>query len=137
MTTRLRCVLLVDDDPAANFLHRLAIQSTDRVDHIIDVTSATEALDYLRECGTREASTVPDLLLLDINMPGMSGWELLDACLKEGIHLPALVSMLTTSENPDDRLRAEAHPAVADFLTKFMDAQDFVGLLDRHNAPVR
>lgn len=132
MTVTIHSVLLVDDDPAANFLHRLAIKSSGRVEKILDATSGADALAYLQRAQTGEIR-IPDLLLLDINMPGMSGWQLLDVCAQEAVPLPCVVSMLTTSENPDDRQRAATHPAVADFLTKFMETADFERLLDRHH----
>ncbi|MGB1556533.1 MAG: response regulator [Oceanococcaceae bacterium] len=132
MSHSLRCVLLVDDDPAANFLHRLAIEASGRVEQVVAVTSGAEAIQYLEACQQQAQSAPPDLLLLDLNMPGMSGWQFLDTCAKQELPLPPVVSILTTSENPDDRQRADQHPAVADFLTKFMEAADFEALLQRH-----
>lgn len=71
----------------------------------------------------------PDLVLLDINMPGMSGFDFLDA------YRPAKapVAMLTSSPDPMDRERALSNHAVRDYLVKPLDPADIERLL----APAR
>lgn len=91
-------VLLVDDSPADRFLvqevfaaHKLHVDLT-----LCD--SGAEALDYMH----RHQGHRPDVLLLDINMPGMSGLDLL-ATMKDDaelVHIP--VVMLTTSQAQND-----------------------------------
>ena len=62
----------------------------------------------------------PDLILLDINMPGMNGWEFLyeysrlDTDIKSGI----IVVMLTTSDSPETKAKAMSWDSVSDYVTK-------------------
>ncbi len=104
MNPPLRCIALIDDSPADNFLHSLVIKRTGLALHIEVFEEPELALEAFRD-GTSEA----ELVLLDINMPGMNGWEFLD----EYNRLPPdrkqaeIVVMLTTSPNPADRERAE------------------------------
>ena len=82
-----------------------------------------EALEYLtnsgRFSGHRPAPTA-GLIFLDINMPGMNGWEFLEAYKK----LPdeqtqkIKILMLTTSNNPDEEKKAVDIPEVKGFIHK-------------------
>ncbi len=134
MSTRLQRVLLVDDDPATNFLHRLSIEECDCVDAVDEALSADAALKLLQpdDSGPNGASAPPELILLDINMPGHNGWHLLDALRQNPLARKPVISMVTTSANPDDRKRAQDYPEVDDFLTKPMSGADFRELLARH-----
>ena len=119
----LNCILLVDDDPATNFLNKLIIQSAKIDVQINTCEDGQEALEYLTrqgEYGDELKYPIPDLILLDINMPRMNGWEFLHHYeqLSEDITEKVLVSMLTTSFNPDDRKRAESKECVTAFFSK-------------------
>ena len=71
---KLNLVLLVDDDEISNFVTEKHIDRSNLVDHLEIKTNGQEAAEYLSNC----KNTYPDLVLLDINMPLMSGFELLD-----------------------------------------------------------
>ncbi|GLB49177.1 response regulator [Neptunitalea lumnitzerae] len=115
----LRHVLLVDDDPATNFINRKIITDSGCADIITTVTSAEAALEFL--VSTKESEKdQPDLILLDINMPGMNGWEFLEEYkdLDEEQKAKIVIVMLTTSLNPDDEERARKNPLVNGFKNK-------------------
>lgn len=115
---KLTCILLIDDNPDDNFFHERIIRKCDLAQLVMSKTSALEALLYIKNIKAHEAP--PDLILLDINMPGMNGWEFLEEYQKLDAELKskAVVVMLTTSQNPDDKSKAESMPVVSDFKTK-------------------
>ena len=78
MSKKLNCIVLIDDDEPTNFLHQLIIERYECTEQVIVFQHAREALRYISEL--REGSYLqPDLILLDINMPEMNGWEFMDA----------------------------------------------------------
>jgi CheY-like chemotaxis protein len=111
--------MLVDDSPDDNFFHEREIKKANSENIVITKDSGQEALDYLRsEKDTHYPH--PDLIFLDINMPGMNGWDFLQEYGRLGKELQssALIIMLTTSENPDDEARAKALGFISDYITK-------------------
>ena len=119
MNKVLKCIMLVDDDPDDNFIHERAIKKTDLANIVVTKTTGMDALEYLKSNKDNKNSH-PELIFLDINMPGMNGWEFLQeyARLDKELQSRAIIIMLTTSEYPDDVARAKTWDFVSDFITK-------------------
>jgi len=97
-------ILLVDDDPDAVVLMKKAFQGTGIPVEMSAVRSGDEAMEFLRGKGRYAAVPCPDLILLDLNMPGKDGREVLsevkgEACLSS---IPVIV--MTTSDAETDIL---------------------------------
>ena len=106
-------VLLVEDDPADVLMTREALDGNGN--HTLSVVpDGTEAMAYLRRQGPYGQAPMPNLILLDLNLPKRSGREVL-ADLKDDPHLRMIpVVVLTTSTAEDDiiasyRLHANAY----------------------------
>lgn len=125
------CVLLVDDSEADNFFHRLVLEESGLVDRVAVARDGRAALALLG--GESGPPLRPDLILVDLNMPRMSGWQFLDALgeLDGGRDAVPRVVVLTTTEHPTERARADAHPLVAGFLTKPLTRALLLGVLDQ------
>lgn len=119
---KINSILLVDDDKASNFINQLLIKKAAVADELHIARNGKVAIEFIREkCLGSEGdeSKMPQLILLDINMPVMDGFDFLkafeelDCALKD----KALIAVLTTSLNPKDRERVKA-AGVRHFLNK-------------------
>ncbi len=119
----LDCILLVDDDNATNYYHNLVITHSGVDTHVQIATNAQQALDFLKnegEFACKSTFPKPGLILLDINMPGMSGWDFMSQYkfLPEYQKGKIVVAMLTTSLNPDDERRALENKEIFQLINK-------------------
>jgi CheY-like chemotaxis protein len=104
-------MLLVDDDDISNFINQRVVLSTNVTDHIHVTKNGQEALDFIREhCGkNNETASCPDVVLLDVKMPIMDGFEFLTEFESTEKHLADKITiiLLTSSNNPSDIARAK------------------------------
>ena len=107
--------LMVDDDEMTLFIHEKIMHRCGMQYPFQSFNSAEKCLDYLIADST---SSTLFILLLDINMPGMSGWEMLDRLESDLKDKEILVIMATSSVDYDDRKRAEKYERVIDFIEK-------------------
>ncbi len=97
-------ILLVEDNPADARLTQEAIRDTDFEYRLHLAEDGDEAMEFLRNVGEHSESPRPDLILLDLNLPGMDGREVL-AEIKADDSLGAIpVVVLTTSTAQQDLL---------------------------------
>jgi CheY-like chemotaxis protein len=110
----LKKILLVDDDKAVNFINRLVLQENDINCNIVEATDGQQALDHLEahdEC--------PDVIFLDINMPGMDGFEFLSALKnRDKCCNHSNIFMLTSSIREEDKARALSSGLVKGYFDK-------------------
>ncbi|RZJ87561.1 MAG: response regulator [Chryseobacterium sp.] len=126
----LNCVLLVDDDIPTNFIHRKIVQTSNVDVDVTAITSAEEALDFLTSAGKYAGTSMeskPGIIFLDINMPGMSGWDFMTEYEKIDPVQKAKtkVIMLTTSFNPDDKEQALGNSDIVNFMHKPLTREVF------------
>jgi CheY-like chemotaxis protein len=127
------CIMLIDDNENDNFFHEREIKKNSFETVVITKESGIEALEYLRSIPeTKE--TKPDLIFLDINMPGMNGWEFLAEYNQLGkeIQSQLMIIMLTTSDNSKDKARALAWDWISDFITKPLTKEIMEGIYRKY-----
>ncbi|MFD0992434.1 response regulator [Tenacibaculum geojense] len=120
---KLNCILLVDDDRATNFFHKMVIEDLKVCNHVQICTDGRDALDYLTNQGDYSKNKnypKPELIFLDINMPGLNGFDFLEEYkdLPSDLKDSKIIIMLSTSLIEDDRLRAESYKEVSEFKNK-------------------
>lgn len=118
-------VLLVDDDEILLFVHQIMVKKNLFITHPLAFVNGKYALDFLLEDAKNESST---LILLDINMPEMNGWELLDAINKELPTQKIYVVIVTSSINFEDRIKADNYKQVVGYIEKPMTTKVIKGL---------
>ena len=114
--------MVIDDNEIDLYIAKRVMDRYSFTDEVIIMDSAKNALSYLTEKQS-DLSALPDLILLDINMPGMNGFEFLDAYtqLPEKIKRNCIIMMLTTSTHTEDKQKACGNPYVRSYLNKPLD----------------
>jgi len=122
--------MLVDDDDDDNFFHEKEIVDNNFAETVVVQDSARKALEYVKT----KIDPVTDLIFLDINMPGMTGWEFLDAYQKLNLDLQkkTVIIMLSTSANPKDIEKAGTWGFVSDYVTKPLTKERLESIIDKH-----
>jgi CheY-like chemotaxis protein len=117
---QLNCIMLIDDNKLDNFYHERVIRKHNAAKNVVVKESGEEALLYLRNKSNNPHDMHPEIIFLDINMPGMNGWEFITEYKKLDADFQSkmVVVMLTTSENPDDVEKARANGLLFAFKTK-------------------
>jgi CheY-like chemotaxis protein len=134
MERKLNCVLLIDDDEPTNFLHQVIIEKSGCAKKIKTVQSGDEALAYLTHIYDSDGpASCPDLILLDINMPAMDGWEFLEKykALNNEFKAKVMIVMLTTSLFPEDKISANEIPEISEFQNKPLTEEKLDGILKK------
>tara|TARA_R110000744_G_scaffold318002_2_gene424556 strand:- start:297 stop:710 length:414 start_codon:yes stop_codon:yes gene_type:complete len=133
MKEKLKCVLLIDDDEANNFLNKRIIEKMDFTEHIKVAKNGNIALDLIKK-GIKMEHCMPKLIFLDLNMPVMDGWEFLEEYNKLEFGLKQIIKIviLTTSLNPEERTKAENIKEVSGFINKPLRESFVKQILQEH-----
>jgi CheY-like chemotaxis protein len=112
-------LVIIDDDPIDHFLIKHILRGHDYFDTTTYTIYGSLVLDYIEE-NKANPDKLPDVILLDLNMPVFSGWDFLERMqsLSAGIRKNIKVHVLSSSIRPTDREMAEHYPFVRSFISK-------------------
>jgi chemotaxis family two-component system response regulator Rcp1 len=122
-------ILLVEDNPADVRLTKEALIEGKVRNTMKVVKDGVEALAFLRQEGKYKDEILPDLILLDLNMPRMDGREVLEI-IKSDLDFKRIpVVILTTSKDEEDILTTYNNHANC-FITKPVDLDNFLAVIN-------
>lgn len=113
--------IVIDDDPVNNLICHEFIKITMSAPYFfLDFTSPEKGLAYITNERRLHADNHTTIILLDLNMPGMSGWQFMEKfnALKEEIRNSFSVYIVSSSINPNDVERAANHPGIKGYIPK-------------------
>lgn len=110
--------IIVDDDPTNNFICKASISNFFGKTDVVLFENPEKALDYINT--EYQKSDTETMLFLDINMPGMTGWDFLEQFKKfsKQVREQFVIYMLTSSVDQRDKEKAEANAYTSGFLSK-------------------
>ena len=117
-------ILLVEDSPADIALTREVLEESRVLAHLDVVEDGQAALDFLERAKTDDRTRLPDLILLDLNLPKRNGFEVLKDIKSDPELRRIPVVVLTTSDEERDVFESYDLQANS-FITKPMDFQQF------------
>jgi len=120
-----RCIL-IDDSKADLFIAKLIIQKCNLESEIVELNNGEEALEWFQA----NQDIKDTLVLLDINMPIMNGFEFLDSIKPITFHSSVDVYLLSSSTHPEDQKRAKDYDLVKSYLVKPIKRETILELIN-------
>lgn len=130
--TTLKNLTLVDDDDIFVFLTTKIIEQTNLVDLIKVFGNGLDAINFLKE-NKNNVDALPDIILLDLSMPIMNGWQFLEEYnkLNPTIGKKITIYICSSSISPDDITRAKTISEVSDYIIKPITKDKLIDLIKK------
>ncbi|MBC6612906.1 BLUF domain-containing protein [Hymenobacter sp. BT507] len=122
-------IYVIEDDSTTATITRILLEKARPGSRVQLYANGQQALDHLTIARREGTAYLPSLILLDLNMPLMDGWEFLDACNRLTMGEPVCILILTSSINPEDRAKAACYQNVAGFFSKPLDTHTIEHIL--------
>lgn len=113
-------LLLIDDDDVTHFICENVIKNEHLTKNLTMLHNGQEGVNYFRNLLNSKSEEAPELILLDLNMPVMNGWDFLEVFSKEfeDKFPETKVCILTSSLDPLDFTQSQVYHNVIGFLNK-------------------
>jgi CheY-like chemotaxis protein len=116
-------ILMIEDDSITQILNKMVMKNTQFCNSVDVVFNGHLAIEYLENFtlnNTENTLKKPDLILLDLNMPVMDGWDFLEMYNQKyaGLFPSTKILILSSTVNPNDKERAAQDPIIIGFENK-------------------
>ena len=127
----MRKVLIIDDDEVCTMVVEMILKSVNEYLEIAGCVDGKEAIDYLLAKKTH-VTELPDIILLDINMPIMDGWEFLKSYKKilPNLKKRPIIWMLSSTMLVEELERAKSCSLLSGFISKPFSKENALELLN-------
>ncbi|MEB2775573.1 response regulator [Algoriphagus sp. D3-2-R+10] len=112
-------ILLIDDDPVINFVHSKIVRRKLPDTPLLIFENGLKAMSHLKSNPMNSY-----LIFLDLNMPELDGWGFLEAISLEAKDIDLQVHIVTSSVDPEDKMKSKNYNQVSSFLVKPLKADD-------------
>jgi len=126
----IRTLLIIDDDEVFVYLTKKTIQQTNLINLINGFGNGLDAINFLKE-NIDNPDSLPEIILLDLSMPIMDGWDFLEEYL---VLMPKLsrkidIYIVSSSISPFDIVRAKSISAVTDYIIKPITKEKLIEII--------
>ncbi len=119
---KIKNIIIVEDDPISRLLIKTLVNKNYNVDQNDTFLNGEEAINYIKNRAELQEE-LPDIILLDINMPVMDGWEFLEEIARVEKAKAIPIVMLTSSIDAEDEARSKTYNNVIGYYYKPLNKQ--------------
>ncbi|HEY8972368.1 MAG TPA: response regulator [Puia sp.] len=132
MSYKLSTAGIIDDDQVYQLVMRRAIEQSGMVKDVLQFYDGEEAINFFKE-KHQYPEVLPELILLDINMPYMDGWQFLDEFIKIPFkgEYQRTIYIISSSSTMEDLNRAKQYSVVSGYHIKPITKDKFEEILRR------
>ncbi|MEI7979010.1 MAG: response regulator [Bacteroidota bacterium] len=118
--------LIIDDDKLSIYLTKTILERTTDCKHFESANSCDEAINYIKYCIEKNENSLPDLILLDLDMPSGNGWVLVDFLkeIKSKIKKEINIFMLSSTFDKGNIIKSRNCDVISDFISKPLIRED-------------
>ncbi|PVH25324.1 response regulator [Sphingobacterium corticibacter] len=117
-------ICVVDDDPIFHYVCKVNFSLLSKNLELITFFDGRQAYDYFI-ARSEQGKSLPDVLLVDINMPIMNGWELVDHLSNKQLLQATKLYIVSSSVSPEDSFRSLSKKEVTSYVTKPLLKENF------------
>lgn len=120
---------IIDDDPIFVFGAKRIMKLANFCESFLIFHNGQEAINYLKPVIETGKTEIPDVILLDLNMPIMDGWQFLDEFIKIPSQKKITIYIVSSSIDPADIDKAKRYEAVENYIIKPISADKLKSIL--------
>ena len=117
-TNKINCILLVDDDNITNYINQRLLKKLQLSDNIVTTNNGDEALKFIQQYSKDNNNLGPEIIFMDVNMPGMKGFDFLDEFNKLEIANRDQIRIVVVSASSDGPDKGKTELLELPYLTK-------------------
>lgn len=121
-------IMIVDDDKISTYLTKRIVDSSSMVVNSSTFYQSEIALSYIKKA-LITATDLPDLILLDINMPILDGWDFINELQKMNSLKTIPIAILSSSNYKEDFDKSEIYPEIRTYITKPLTLLKFEAIM--------
>lgn len=128
-----KTIWVVDDDPIYQIIVNKIIKKSELFSSVSSFKNGKDAIDALKNA-LKNSERLPDIILLDINMPIMDGWEFMEEklLLKPLIKDPVQIYIVSSSIALEDKNKAKNYSEIIAYLSKPINDNDLILIAANH-----
>lgn len=118
-------ICIIDDDPIYVYAIKWLLEDNELCKDIIEFNNGKKAIEYFQNTNAPDC-IIPDIIILDINMPVMDGWQFLDEFIpiKAQIEKEIKIFMISSSIDSTDIDKAKEYKDLTDYILKPIEILD-------------
>ena len=130
-TNKINCILLIDDDNITNYINQRLLKKLNLTENIVTTNNGDEALKFIDEYCKANNSCCPELIFMDVNMPGMKGFDFLEEFNKLDIANRNNIRIVVVSASSHEADKGKTEGMDLPYLTKPLTIESIKGVLEK------